>query len=105
MAVLRVEVDEVREDEVGVRLANEIDGLAHAVGVRLGADLGVDADAIEDVGNLAEADDLAAGVVRALDDGLAGRPHAEVLAIRGSLEVALAGADERTGDDAPDGVF
>ena len=37
----------------------EVDRLAHAVGVRLGADLRADADAVEDVGDLAEADHLA----------------------------------------------
>ena len=90
MAVLRIEVDEVREDEIGVRLADQIDRLAHAVGVVLGADLLRDADAVEDVGDLAEADDLLAGVEGALDDGQAGRPDGEVLAVRGALEVSLA---------------
>src|SRR5207302_3519197 len=77
----------------------------HPVGVRLGANLLVDADAIEDVGDFSETDDLFAGFVRALDDRLAGRSHGEVLAIRRSLEVTAPGADKRQRDDASDVVL
>src|ERR1051326_3167018 len=104
MAVLRVEVDEVREDEIGVTISHQVDRLPHAVGVRLGADLLADPDAIEDVGDLAEADDELSGVVDALDHRLAGGADAEVLPVRGPLELPLAWADERPRDDAADVV-
>src|SRR5581483_11497682 len=99
------EVDEVREDEARVRFAHEVDRLAHAVGIRLGPDLLVDADAIEDVGDLPEADHTPAVLRCALDDRLARRLHREILAIRGALEGALPRTDERARDDAADVVL
>src|SRR5436305_1717012 len=105
MSVLRIEVDEIREDQAGVRIANEIDRLVHAVGVRLAANLFVDADAIEDVGDLADAKYFSPRLVRALEDSLAGGRHGEVLAIRSALEVPGSRSDERTRDDAADVVL
>src|SRR5436190_9684962 len=100
MTELRIEIDEVRENERCIRLPDQIDRLAHAIGIRLGADLAVDAHAIEDVGDFAEADDLLTCFVNALDDRLASRPNRKILAIRGALEMSLARADKRPGDDA-----
>ncbi len=54
--VFRVEIDEVREDEIRVGLPHQVDGLAHAVGIRFRADLRVDTDTVEDVADLPEAD-------------------------------------------------
>src|SRR5438105_9900009 len=105
MSVFRIEVHEIREDEWRVRLLHQIDRLAHAVGVRFGADLTVDADAIEDVGDFTECDDLPAGLLGPLDDRLASWPDGEVLPVRRSLEMAAARSDKWPRDDASDVVF
>ncbi len=105
MAVLRVEIDEVREDERGVRAGRQLGRLRHAVGVRLAPDLLVDPDAVEDVGDLADADDLPARAPHAIEDGLAGRSHGEIATVRRSGEPSLARPDERSRDDAADVVL
>ena len=105
MAVLRIKVDKIREDELRVGFLHQLDRLSHAVGIRIRADLAIDADAIEDVGDFSESDDLLARLVRAFDDCLTGRPHGKILSIRGALEVTASAADKRPGDDASDVVL
>src|SRR4029079_17947086 len=104
MPVLVIEIDEVREDEIGVRLAHQLERLLHPVRIRLRSYLLADADAIENIRDLAEADHLPAGIVKALHDRFTGRRDREVLPVRRSFEVAFAGADERPRDDSPNVV-
>src|SRR5438128_11227304 len=87
VAVLRIEVDEIREEELRVGSLHQFDRFSHAVGIRFRADLAIDADAIEDVGDFSQSDDLLARLVRAFDDCLTGPPRGKILSIRGSLEV------------------
>ena len=105
VAVLGVEVDEIGEDEIGVGTACQVDRLPHSIGIRFGANLGVDADAVENVGDLAQADDPFSPLVRTFHDRFARRSDREVFAVRRPLEMTLARSDERTGDDAADVVL
>src|SRR6478672_10169251 len=105
MTVLRVEVDEVRENEIAARLTNQIDRLAHAVRIRLGADLRTDPDTIEDVGDLSECDHMLPRLRHALDRRLSRRRHREVFPVRGSLEATFACSDKRPGDDPSEVVL
>src|ERR1700722_6705915 len=103
MSPFGVEIDQVDEDQSafgrrGERLKEEVDiavvalALALVPGVAMG----------EDVANLANRDNCAAGASRSLQNIALRRRHGEVLAIAGARKVLGARAKERTRDHAPD---
>ena len=103
VAVDRVEIDEVGEDEVAV--AGHVDGVEGAVEQRHVAaalDLVGDAVAGEDVGDLADGVDLAGRPLDPVEQRRLGRRDREVAAVAGAVEARRGLADERPGDDTAD---
>src|SRR5687768_10982761 len=103
MAVKLVEVDEIGEDEVAVP------GLADRLerGVELALVVGRlqdarDAAAGKDVGDLADAEDVAAARLGDIEEGLARRRHGKILAMTRAPEVFAGLAEEGTSDHAAD---
>src|SRR5262249_30411488 len=103
MAPFRVKIDQIHEDETALRgrrerLEEKIDiavvvrALAFVASVAMG----------EDVADLADRDDGAAGAGRSLQKVSVRRGNGEILAIGGAGKVLGARAEERTGDHAPD---
>ncbi|MNJ19648.1 hypothetical protein D3C77_139710 [compost metagenome] len=101
VAVGGVEVHEVGEDygvvTGGLHLfQGSVPQLGQACALHLLGDalLGID------VGNLADGDHLATRILHVVQHGRRRRQHRVVVTVAGALEVALAAAHERTGDDA-----
>src|SRR5271165_1264064 len=103
MTPLRVEVDEIDEDEPAARrclerLEEKIDVavVALALALRPGVAMG------EDVADLADRDNRAAPAGRPLQEIAVRRGNREILAARSADEILGASADEGPRDDAPD---
>ena len=103
MTPLRVEVDEIDEDEPAVRrclerLEEKVDIAVVALALALRPCVAMG----ENVADLPYRDDRAARLSRPLQEIAVRRGNREILAMRGADEVLGASADEGPRDDAPD---
>ena len=103
MSPFGVEIDQIDEDQAAVRRRPErIDEKVDIAVVALALALVPGVAMGEDVADLADRDDSAAGASGALQNIALRRRHGEILAIAGAGKVLGARAEERTRDHAPD---
>ena len=103
MAPFGVEVDQIDEDQPAVRRGLErFEEKIDVAVVALALDLLAGVAMGEDVADLADGDDGAASLRRALQEIAVGRRHGEILAVRRADEIIRGPADKGPRDDPPD---
>ncbi len=94
--VQHVEVDEIGEHERAIgRALPRLQRRVEQRGIAGGLHLATDTPVRVDIGDLADADDLAAGLHQLVEHRVRRRRHGQVAAIARAFEVAAIGADER----------
>ncbi len=104
VTVERVEADQVREDQTVDAARERLDRAGHAVVVVLGVHVARDTSVGVDVGDLADAHDLAAGFDERVENGGDRRLDGEVAAALVEAAPGAGGAGEGARDDARDEV-